>query len=173
MHPPRTRAGNLLDQCWTTKGKPTARPGEKTPGEPGHTRDTRDTRAHAGKRITRTNLTTIHPNPNKDTNPHEIENRDRLNSRKNSRKPGVDRSPHVPVKRHRREPVHTRHTGHTDTRQTSHKHPSSQPSRPTKRACVSCPWTVVEICTQQNSHKRTYTQSFSRCSVGRTTDRQE
>ena len=80
--------------------------GKKTPGEPGHTRDTRDTRAqvkrhrgepgitrdtraHAGKRITRTNLTTIHPNPT--THPHE--NRDRLNSRKNSRKPGVDRSP--------------------------------------------------------------------------------
>ena len=32
-------------------------------GEPGHTRDTRDTRAHAGTRITRTNLTTIHPTP--------------------------------------------------------------------------------------------------------------
>ena len=32
-------------------------------GEPGHTRDTRDTRAHAGTRITRTKLTTIHPNP--------------------------------------------------------------------------------------------------------------
>ena len=31
-------------------------------GEPGHTRDTRDTRAHAGTRITRTNLTTIHSN---------------------------------------------------------------------------------------------------------------
>ena len=30
--------------------------------EPGHTRDTRDTRAHAGTRITRTNLTTIHSN---------------------------------------------------------------------------------------------------------------
>ena len=29
-------------------------------GEPGHTRDTRDTRAHADTRITRTNLTTIH-----------------------------------------------------------------------------------------------------------------
>ena len=28
------------------------------------TRDTRDTRAHAGTRITRTNLTTIHPNRN-------------------------------------------------------------------------------------------------------------
>ena len=28
-----------------------------------HTGHTRDTRAHAGKRITRTNLTTIHPNP--------------------------------------------------------------------------------------------------------------
>ena len=36
-------------------------------GEPGHTRDTRDTRAHAGKRITRTNLTTIHPNPKTQT----------------------------------------------------------------------------------------------------------
>ena len=34
------------------------------------------------------------PKPN-DTNPHE--NRDRLNSRKNSRKPGVDRSPPCPV----------------------------------------------------------------------------
>ena len=70
-------------------------PGSKTPGgypvkrhrgEPGHTRDTR---AHAGTRITRTNLTTIHPKPT--THPHE--NRDRLNSRKNSCKPGVDRSP--------------------------------------------------------------------------------
>ena len=36
-------------------------------GEPGHTRDTRDTRAHAGTRITRTNLTTIHPNPTTQT----------------------------------------------------------------------------------------------------------
>ena len=42
------------------------------------------------------NLTTIHPNP-KYTNPHE--NRDRLNSRKNSRKPGVDRSPRPTQKR--------------------------------------------------------------------------
>ena len=33
-------------------------------GEPGHTRDTR---AHAGKRITQTNLTTIHPNPKTQT----------------------------------------------------------------------------------------------------------
>ena len=46
--------------------------GSKTPvkrhrGEPGHTRDTRDTRAHAGIRITRTNLTTIHPNPKTQT----------------------------------------------------------------------------------------------------------
>ena len=32
-----------------------------------------------------------HPPKPKDTNPHE--NRDRLNGRKNSRKPGVDRSP--------------------------------------------------------------------------------
>ena len=38
-------------------------------GEPGHTRDTRDTRAHAGTRITRTNLTTKHPNPT--THPHD------------------------------------------------------------------------------------------------------
>ena len=38
-------------------------------GEPGHTRDTRDTRAHAGTRITRTNLTTNHPNPT--THPHD------------------------------------------------------------------------------------------------------
>ena len=38
-------------------------------GEPGHTRDTRDTRAHAGTRITQTNLTTIHPNPT--THPHD------------------------------------------------------------------------------------------------------
>ena len=38
-------------------------PGDGTVPEPGHTRDTRDTRAHAGTRITRTNLTTIHPNP--------------------------------------------------------------------------------------------------------------
>ena len=64
--------------------------GKKTPGGAGtsqsvsyftvppHTRDTRDTRAHAGTRITRTNLTTIHSNPT--THPHE--NRDRLNSRK-------------------------------------------------------------------------------------------
>ena len=38
-------------------------------GEPGHTRDTRDTRAHASTRITRTNLTTIHPNPT--THPYD------------------------------------------------------------------------------------------------------
>ena len=38
-------------------------------GEPGHTRDTQDTRAHAGTRITRTNLTTNHPNPT--THPHD------------------------------------------------------------------------------------------------------
>ena len=42
-------------------------------GHTGHT-------AHAGKRITRTNLTTIHPNPKKDTNPAH-ENRDRLKPR--------------------------------------------------------------------------------------------
>ena len=40
-------------------------------GEPGHTctghTGPRDTRAHAGKRITRTNLTTIHPNPTTQT----------------------------------------------------------------------------------------------------------
>ena len=36
------------------------------------------------------------PKPN-DTNPHE--NRDRLNSRKSSRKPGVDRSPRPTQKR--------------------------------------------------------------------------
>ena len=46
-------------------------PSKKTPGGAGthigHTRDTRDTRAHAGTRITRTNLTTIHPNPTTQT----------------------------------------------------------------------------------------------------------
>ena len=42
---------------------PRAVPVKRHRGEPGHTRDTRDTRAHAGTRITRTNLTTIHPNP--------------------------------------------------------------------------------------------------------------
>ena len=71
-------------------------------GEPGHTRDTRDTRAHAGTRITQTNLTTIHPNPTtQDTpaRPRDGRNRGRLNSRKNSRRPGVDRSPRPTQKR--------------------------------------------------------------------------
>ena len=50
------------------KTPPVKRPFRSVPvkrhrGEPGHTRDTRDTWAHAGTRITRTNLTTIHPNP--------------------------------------------------------------------------------------------------------------
>ena len=67
--------------------------GKKTPGGAGT--HTRDTRAHAGTRITRTNLTTNHPNPTTRTHtrPRDGRNRDRLNSRKNSRRPGVDRSP--------------------------------------------------------------------------------
>ena len=48
------------------------------------TRDTRDTRAHTGTQITRTNLTTIHPNPTTmlpaRTTPRDGQNRDRLNS---------------------------------------------------------------------------------------------
>ena len=40
--------------------------GKKTPGDAG---TPRDTRAHAGTRITRTNLTTKHPNPT--THPHD------------------------------------------------------------------------------------------------------
>ena len=107
-------------------GRARQSPVKRHRGEPGHTRDTRDTRAHAGTRITRTNLTTIHSNPT--THPHE--NRDRLNSRKNNRKPGVDRSlpvQHstvpvpgcsVPVKRHWGEPGHTRET--RDTRVQRH-----------------------------------------------------
>ena len=47
----------------------------------------RDTRAHAG--TDHTDEPHNHPPKPKDTNPHE--NRDQLNSRKNSRKPGVDR----------------------------------------------------------------------------------
>ena len=88
-------------------------------GEPGHTRDTRDTRAHAGTRITRTNLTTIHSNPT--THPH----RDRLNSRKNSRKPGVDRSPRpthpVPGTVHRSVPVGNHFRAERDREQTELK----------------------------------------------------
>ena len=42
--------------------------GKKTPGGAGtHTGHTGHTRAHAGTRITRTNLTTIHPNPTTQT----------------------------------------------------------------------------------------------------------
>ena len=123
-------------------GRARQSPVKRHRGEPGHTRDTRDTRAHAGTRITRTNLTTIHSNPTcNDTPAHE--NRDRLNSRKNNRKPGVDRSlpvQHstvpvpgcsVPVKRHWGEPGHTRetrdtrvqrHRGSRDTQETDTEH---------------------------------------------------
>ena len=85
-----------LHLCVSIGGGVSVGTGKKTPGGAGtHTGHTRDTRAHAGTRITRTNLTTIHPKPT--THPHE--NRDRLNSRKDSRKPGVDRSPRPTQKR--------------------------------------------------------------------------
>ena len=73
--PPSSRRGEALwERVEAGSGSPGAKvrkchDGAWTPsrkrhrGEPGHTRDTRDTRAHAGTRITRTNLTTIHPNP--------------------------------------------------------------------------------------------------------------
>ena len=64
--------------------------GKKTPGGAGtHTGHT----GHTGARgqTDHTDEPHNHPPKPKDTNPHE--NRDRLNSRKNSRKPGVDRSP--------------------------------------------------------------------------------
>ena len=62
-------------------------PVKRHPGEPGHRRDTRDTRPHAGTRITRTNLTTIHPNPKTQTRTKTATDRlNRDNSRKNSRK---------------------------------------------------------------------------------------
>jgi hypothetical protein len=51
-------------------------------GEPGHTRDTRDTRTHKGTRTTQTNLTTIQPTNN--THParqRDDRSRGRLNSR--------------------------------------------------------------------------------------------
>ena len=58
-------------------------------GVPGHTQDTRDTRAHAGTRITRTNLTTI-----------QTQRHTRTTARRPWRRP-------KPVKRHRGEPGHT------------------------------------------------------------------
>ena len=63
--------------------------GKKTPGGAGtHTGHT----GHTGARGHTDHTDEPHNHPPKptDTNPHE--NRDRLNSRKNSRKPGVDRS---------------------------------------------------------------------------------
>ena len=74
-------------------------------GEPGHTRDTHGTHTGAkrckqtGTRITQTNLTTYsQPSKPNDTpaRPRDGRNRGRLNSRKNSRRPGEptgDRSP--------------------------------------------------------------------------------
>ena len=70
--------------------------GKKTPGGAGtHTGHT----GHTGARgqTDHTDEPHNHPPKPKDTNPHE--NRDRLNSRKNSRKPGVDRSPRPTQKR--------------------------------------------------------------------------
>ena len=82
-------------------------PVERHRGEPGHTRDTRDTgkktpggagthTGHTGARghTDHTDEPHNHPPKPKDTNPHE--NRDRLNSRKNSRKPG-ERSRPLPA----------------------------------------------------------------------------
>ena len=66
-------------------------------GEPGHTRDTWGTRAHAGPRghTDHTDEPHNHPPKPNDTpaRPRDGRNRGRLNSRKNSRRPGVDRSP--------------------------------------------------------------------------------
>ena len=60
------------------------------------------TSAHADTRITQTNLTTIQTQ-RQSTHPHEhhatAEMRGRLNSRKNSRRPGADRSPRPTQKR--------------------------------------------------------------------------
>ena len=53
------RRGQRCESATTARGTPSRK---RHRGEPGHTRDTRDTRAHAGTRITRTNLTTIHSN---------------------------------------------------------------------------------------------------------------
>ena len=70
--------------------------GKKTPGgagtHMGHT-------GHTGARgqTDHTDEPHNHPPKPKDTNPHE--DRDRFNSRKNSRKPGVDRSPRPTQKR--------------------------------------------------------------------------
>ena len=65
--------------------------GKKTPGGAGtHTGHTGHTGAR-GHETDHTDDPHNHPPKPKDTNPHE--NRDRLNNHKNSRKPGVDRSP--------------------------------------------------------------------------------
>ena len=92
----------------------------------GGSRDTHDTHgtAHAGKRITRSNLTTIHPNPKSQT---------RTKTATDSTAARTAASPEstapLPVKRHRgaaacvREPEHKRETkrdtrAHTGTRIT-------------------------------------------------------
>ena len=113
-------------------------------GEPGHTRDTRDTRAHAGTRITRTNLTTIHPNRSGHKparKPHGSHGRTSQPStqtqrHKPARKPRPTQQPQeqpqarsrpVSVERHRGEPGHKKtpggagtHTGHTGDEETGH-----------------------------------------------------
>jgi hypothetical protein len=63
--------------------------GKKTPGEPGHTRDTQDTRAQMGTRITQTNLTTIQTQRHTRTSARPRDGQ--VNSRKNGRRPGPDR----------------------------------------------------------------------------------
>ena len=122
------------------RGAGAAITGKKTPGGAGtHTGHT----GHTGARghTDHTDEPHNHPLKSNDTPAHE--NRDRLNSRKNNRKPGVDRSlpvQHstvpvpgcsVPVKRHWGEPGHTRetrdtrvqrHRGSRDTQETDTEH---------------------------------------------------
>ena len=103
--------------------------GSKTPvkrhrGEPGHTRDTRDTRAHAGIRITRTNLTTQRHKPARKPRPTQ-----QPQEQPQARSRPVQYSTGYSV-RHRGEPGHSRWTHGTHGSHGSHRR-TSQPSHTT------------------------------------------
>ena len=86
--------------------------GQKTPGEPGHTRDTQaHTRTHRSQRRTSqatkpcNEHTPARPDATAETRNRQWANRGRLNSSKNSRRPGADHSPR-PTQKRPSEPDH-------------------------------------------------------------------
>ena len=86
----------LLFRRKVDTGSPGVLPVKKTPGEPGHTWDTR---THKGTRTTQTNLTTIQTHQQHTTRTSARRPKVRSRGRLKSRRPGVDRPPRPTQKR--------------------------------------------------------------------------